>query len=98
MDGSGQSAAIDFGLPDVSRMQFNRYNATLAVKNDFFGSINVQAFAVSNGEDVDEFAFKPDFYSYFDSGTSKILVPPTVYPGLIKMLLDANGIIGQRTE
>ena len=62
------------------------------MNDDFFWSINVQAFAAFNKDrKLDGYAFKPSYYSYFDSGTSKILVPPSVFPTLIQMLVIANG-------
>jgi hypothetical protein len=46
----GNTSSIDFGKPLNSKMKnlTNLLNATLPINNDFFWSINVQAFSVGN--------------------------------------------------
>lgn len=91
----GNTSSIDFGNQVTAKMknETNIFNASLPINNDFFWSINVQAFAVGNNSNAtnSSFAFKQSYYSFFDSGTSHIIVPPSVFSGLIKQLLIANG-------
>jgi hypothetical protein len=63
----------------------------LTLGNDFFWSINVQAFSAGDNSTNKSYAFSSSYYSIFDSGTSHIIVPPSVFTGLIQALVIANG-------
>jgi hypothetical protein len=90
---TGNTSTIDFGTPLASKMKNSSSigKISLAMNNDFFWSVNVQAFAAGTNKTNTSYAFTSSIYSIFDSGTSQILVPSSVFTSLIETLVVANG-------
>lgn len=90
----GSSSTFDIGAPIESYMKNSSANGSinLGLYNDFFWSTSTQGFALNNTLDSQSsFAFTSPQYTIFDSGTSQILLPSSIFQTFTKEVLKANG-------
>jgi hypothetical protein len=62
------------------------------MQNDFFWSIGIQAVGFGESPQTNAFAFDEKVnYAIFDSGSSHIMLPPSVFEPFIRQLLAVLG-------
>jgi hypothetical protein len=77
----GAASFVDFGAPIASRLKTNSSFTELQFNKDFFWSTYIQGIKF----DTNSEAFSTlnangyGFYTVFDSGTSQVMLPPSIY-------------------
>lgn len=88
------SSTVDFGEPQPRKMMnagFNIKTINLGFYDDFFWSASISAYAITATGGSSSYQLSSEVYAYFDSASSQILVPPSMYTKFITDIVTASG-------